>query len=380
METCIEAALGGLDLFPVWLLLGPRQVGKTSLLQRVAKPDRRWIRLDDLATRTLALEDPVFLLNQYPPPLAIDEIQFAPQLLSIIKLWVDEKKLSVGDVWLTGSQNFSVMKGVRESLAGRVAILNLFGLSDREKHIIPSAENIFRSILETSFPLLNGLEDENSRANYLSSYVQTYVERDVVDLGGVTKRREFELFLKMCALRTGQVVEYHSLARDAGISDVTARQWLGLLEDSFLISLVTPYHSNRTKRLIKNPKMYFCDAGLAAYLGGWRLAETLRLSPTAGALYETHIFGQILRMFRAQNREVQFHFWRTKDGQEVDLLVETGGKIYPVEMKLGTPLSRDLLALDRIAEANWQRGQVISPVDLKAQVHPDWTCVKSFEM
>lgn len=372
MEDSLKRQSGGLELFPIWLLLGSRQVGKTSLLKHCAEVNRQFISLDDWAVRSAAIEDPALFLNQLKIPFLIDEIQYAPQLLSGLKLMVDSQSLPAGSIWLTGSQNFTVMSGVRESLSGRVIILNLFGLSDDEKKSGNDIVSCFDSILETSFPKLKNVTDEGARANYLSSYVQTYIEKDVMELSGISKRREFELFVKLCALRTAQVVEYNSLAKDAGISPVTAKEWLSVLESSFLIKLILPYYSNRSKRLIKNPKLHFCDAGLAAYLGGWRSAESLRLSPMAGHFFETHVFSQILKYFSSSNQECQWHFWRTKDGQEIDLLIETKGQIFPVEVKMGHISAGDLLPLAKIREKNWMAGRVVSPVASLVSPHSDW--------
>lgn len=359
LEPLLRTPAEALKLFPVWLLLGPRQVGKSSLLRRCAG-NRRIVDLDDLDVRARANQDPESFLRGLKPPLLIDEIQYAPQLLSPIKRLAD-KHPSPGMVWLTGSQSFAVMEGVTETLAGRVALLNLFGFSDEEKGPgSASPEEYFRRMAESSFPRLRGVKDRPARELYLSSYIQTYVERDVRELLRVEKRREFEVFLKMCALRTAQVVNYDSLARDAGISAVTAKGWLSLLEESFLIKLIPPYHTNRTKRLIKSPKLYFLDMGLAAHLGGWRDPEALRLGPMGGAAFETHVFGDILRRFRHRLREVEFSFWRTRDGQEIDLIVEFAGRCYPVESKLGRPSERELAPLERIADRGWTAGQVAS--------------------
>ena len=200
----------------------------------------------------------------------------------------------------------------------------------------------------------------DARELYLSSYVQTYIERDVRELLRIEKRREFEIFLKMCALRSAQVVNYDDLARDAGISSVTAKNWLSLLEDSFLIKLVPPYHTNRTKRLIKSPKLYFLDMGLCAHLAGWRDPEALRLGPQGGAAFETHVFGEILRRLRHRLQDADIHFWRTRDGQEIDFLVEVAGRCFPIEVKMGRPKPRDLVPLTPISDPNWEQGQVVS--------------------
>ena len=365
-----------LRLFPVWLFLGPRQVGKSSLLKHCSSPDRIYINLDDLNVRLSANEDPELFLSPYlGKPLLIDEIQYAPQLLSVLKRRADENPEKAGLVWLTGSQSFEVMKGVRETLAGRVALLNLYGLSDHEKQNPPqTAETYFEGILETTFPKLFHISDANERSLYLSSYIETFILRDIQELIELKKRREFEIFLKMCALRSGQIIEYESLGRDVGISANTAKQWISVLESSFLIHLVHPYFSNRTKRLIKNPKLYFNDMGIAAYLAGWRESEMLRLGPMGGAALETHVFGNLLRLFKHRAQEVQFHFWRTKDGQEIDLLVETQGKIFPLEIKMGLPKTKTLPQFESVADLHWKKGQVLSllPSSGLKMVASDW--------
>jgi predicted AAA+ superfamily ATPase len=364
-----------LNVFPVWLFLGPRQVGKSSLLKHCSGSDRTYINLDDLNIRLRANEDPEFFLSQYPGPLLIDEIQYAPALLSILKRRADDNPRQAGLVWLTGSQSFEMMRGVRETLAGRIAILNLFGLSNHEKQKTPqNSAEYFAGIVETTFPKLFEVQNEDTRAIYLSSYVETFILRDVQELIEIKKRREFEIFLKICALRTGQIIDYESLGRDAGVSSNTAKQWLNVLESSFLIHLVHPYFSNRTKRLIKSPKLYFNDMGLAAYLAGWRNSEMLRLGPMGGAALETQVFGDLIRLFKHHVQDAQFHFWRTKDGQEIDLLVETKGMIFPLEIKMGTPKLKTLPSLESIAEPNWKDGKVLTllPKSEHVEIAPSW--------
>lgn len=349
-----------LRLFPVWLLLGPRQVGKSSLLRRHAEPERRFVDLDDLATRQRANADPILFGRELEPPLAVDEIQYAPSLLSAVKSIAD-KGAAPGSIWITGSQSFEVMHGVRETLAGRVAILSLHGLTDAEKGVESAAPApYFEALCGSAFPALHGASDEQSRSLYLSSYVATYVERDVRELLGIQKRREFELFLKVCALRTGQLVNYDELGRASGVSAVTAKEWLGLLEDSFVVRLARPYHENRSKRLVKSPKLYFLDAGLAAYLAGWRDPEMARLGPMGGALFETHVFANLLRSFSNRLVDGEIHFFRTKDGSEIDFLVEARGAVQPIEVKMGQPSARELPRLEKIRGANWKPGVVVS--------------------
>ena len=365
-----------LRLFPVWLLLGPRQVGKSSLLDRCAD-GHAYVSLDDLDTRERANRDPVLFVRELRPPFVIDEIQYAPRLLSPIKRLVDAGGLGPGAVRLTGSQNFRMMAGVTETLAGRVAVLNLLGLSDEEKRLPPllPPDDYFRRLIETGFPRLHGVEDRAARDLYLSSYVQTYIERDIRELLRIEKRREFETFVKLCALRTGQVVNYRDLARDANVSPATVKEWLSLLEDGFLVKLLSPCFSNRTRRMTKSPKLYFLDAGLAAWLGGWRGASEARLGPMGGALFETHVLAEILKRFRHRAREAQIHFWRTRDSQEIDFLVESNGRTYPVEVKLGSPRYDRLAPLEKVAGPGWREGQVVSLAapESPVRLRDDWT-------
>jgi len=377
-EEILRHPTEALRLFPVWLFLGPRQVGKSSLLRRCAEPDRQIVNLDDLATRGRAHRDPALFAADLRLPLLVDEIQYAPTLLSAIKRLADRPTTPPGAIWLTGSQSFEVMQGVRESLAGRVAILNLFGLSDEEKGPPPGTpKEAFDRIWSTSFPKLQGVSGPDAVDLYLSSDLQTYIERDVRELLGIQKRREFEIFVRMCALRTGQVLNLVEIARDSGISPNTAKEWISLLEDSFLIRLVHPHHTNRTLRMIKSPKLYFLDAGLAAWLAGWRDPETLRLGPMAGAIYETQVFGELIRHYRHRAREVDITYWRTRDGEEIDFLVEAAGRICPIEVKMGTPDARGLPRLERMSDSRWDVGRVVSllhlaPDSLPATIAAGW--------
>ena len=360
-QPVLSAPAEHLELFPVWLLLGPRQVGKSSLLHKCAA-GHAYVNLDDLDTRERANRDPALFVRELVPPFIIDEIQYAPRLLSPIKQLVDAGGLAAGAIRLTGSQNFQVMEGVTETLAGRVAVLNLFGLSDDEKglHSALPPDAYFKRMLETGLPRLHGVEAGPARDLYLSSYVQTYIERDIRELLRIEKRREFETFVKLCALRTGQVANLQDLARDTGVAPATIKEWLSLLEDSFLVKLLQPYYTNRTRRMTKSPKLYFLDAGLAAWLGGWRSPDEARLGPMGGVLFETHMLSEILKWFSHRGLEAQVFFWRTRDGQEIDFLVEAAGKVSPVEVKLGSPRYDRLAPLEKLAAPHWQPGQVVS--------------------
>lgn len=361
-----------LGLFPVILLIGPRQVGKTSLLKKISGENTQFINFDELEVRARAKSDPILFGKELAPPLFIDEIQYVPEILSTVKVLADKNKRP-GQILLSGSQNFQVMKGVRESLAGRVAILNLFGLTDHEKALkFQNPINYFSSIIQSNFPVLQGRNDEASRRVFLDSYVQTYIEKDVMEILGIIKRREFEIFVRLCALRTGQEINYSEIAKSAGITEPTVKEWMGLLEDSFLIKIVPPFLSNRNKRLIKTPKIFFLDLGLAAFLGGWRDGETLRLGPQGGAFFESHIFSNLYRNFKHSLRGMDIFYWRTKEKKEIDFIIEYNRKLIPLEVKMGTP--SDLIPLKDTGD-EMERGIVVSLAHLGQRpraLNEDW--------
>jgi predicted AAA+ superfamily ATPase len=364
IESYFQVNAGPLRVFPVWLLLGPRQVGKSALLAHCGQSSRTYVNFDDLQSRIRATENPELFIKSLKPPICLDEIQYAPQILSGVKQLVD-KSGEPGMVWMTGSQNFQVMKGVQETLAGRVAIMNLFGFTDIEKQITTqSLSDYYATLLNSDFPKLNlGPLDIATRSLYLSSYLQTYVERDVRELLGIQKRREFEVFLKVCALRTGQMINYEDMARDAQISPMTAKEWLSLLEDSFIVKIVHPWFTNRNKRLVKSPKLYFLDAGLACHLMGWQTREQIQYGPSAGAIFETHIFSNIYRILKHNLKTFDITFFRDKDGHEVDLFIEVGGRIYPVEIKTAMNVpAQSLVDLNKIKGLQFEGcGYVINP-------------------
>ncbi len=370
--------------FGVVLVTGPRQVGKTTLLQHLCGAERRYVTLDDPTLRALALEDPALFLQRFPPPVLIDEIQHAPGLLPHVKMAVDTAR-QPGAFWLTGSQQFQVMRGVTESLAGRVAMVQLLGFSSREATgrpsqldpFLPTAERIaermataaptelhgvFEHIWKGSFPALAAgpVRDHNL---FYSSYLQTYLQRDVRDLAQVGSQESFLRFLKATAARTAQLLNLSDLARDVGIAVSTASSWLSILEASFQVALLRPFHSNLTSRLIKAPKLYFLDTGLAAHLTEWTSPETLATGAMAGAMLETHVFVEILKSYWHRLQSPQLYFYRDKDGKEVDFLFVKDGALHPVEVKLGASPRRDWVrhfaALERFKERLGE-GAVIS--------------------
>ena len=329
---------------------------------------RTFVSLDDLDLRRLARDDPRLFLSQYRPPVVIDEIQDAPDLLSYIKGAVDEPRTrgknveATGMFWLTSSQQFALIKGVRESLAGRVAFLNLLGMDPAEalgagakgriRHFFQRApdelasrtpksnpQHIFQRILSGSMPAVVAAGRSDTiefRRRFYSSYVQTYLERDVASLDGVRNLREFEVFLRLLAARAGGLINYTELAKEVGVSANTIRDWTHILERSFHIVVVPPWYRSYSKRLVKTPKIYFLDSGLHAYLTGWENPETALKGPLAGPMLENWVVGLLVRSFWHRGFDKHLHFWRTTTGQEIDIWSENEGKITAAEIKLAS--------------------------------------------
>jgi hypothetical protein len=338
----------------VLLLTGPRQVGKTTLLEHLAGVERRRVSLDDPAMRAAAREDPGLLLQRFPPPLLIDEVQCAPGLLPHIKMAADRLK-KPGLFWLTGSQQFHLMEGVSETLAGRVAIMSMLGLSEAEarrqgpgtRPFLPTRAELarraasstplplgtlYRHVWRGWFPALVSGRIKD-RDLFYSSYVQTYLQRDVKDLASVGDEAAFLRFVRACAARTAQLLNLSELARDADININTAKRWLSILETSFQVLLLQPFHHNLTKRLTKSPKLYFLDTGLCAYLTQWSSPETLEAGAMSGAVFETFVIAEIVKSWWNQGLFPQMHFYRDGEGREVDLLLIRDRTIYPIEIK-----------------------------------------------
>lgn len=364
--------------FPVILVTGARQVGKTTLLQhlsaRTPRLKRQYVSMDEFEIRALAKNDPALFLEQYPPPLIIDEIQYAPQLLPYIKAMVDKRR-RMGEYWLTGSQQFHLMKHVSESLAGRVGIANLFGLSLAEENEqsrakepwIPSGMNkktlkpfslleIFKTIIRGSFPRMIQRNAPSLDAFY-GSYVQTYIDRDLRDLVKVSSLSSFEKFVRVCAARTATMLNLSDLARDSDITVNTAKEWLSMLEASRQVFLLLPYYKNITKRLIKAPKMYFLDTGLASYLTGWRDPVIAAKGAFAGQLFETFVVAEIIKSYAHRGKEPRLFYFRTKEKTEVDILIEKNGTLFPVEIKLAARVQADdLKGMDELIKTSARIG------------------------
>lgn len=356
LETFLKNAAGQ---FPVLLVTGPRQVGKTTILKHLSKDERTYVTLDDPILATMAREEPALFLQRFKPPVLIDEIQYAPELLPYLKMAVDQERKK-GMFWLTGSQQFQLMQGVTESLAGRVGIVNLLGLSAKEMQshatdavpFLPTQEqlqarlnqspdltltDVYSMIWRGSFPAM-ALDKEADRDFFYSSYIQTYLQRDVRDLANVGDESAFLKFLRSAAARTGQLVNMSDMARDASVAVPTAKRWLSILETSGIIHLLEPYHSNTTKRLVKAPKLYFLDTGLCAYLTEWTSPETLEAGAMSGAMLETYIFTEILKSYWHNGKRAPLYYYRDRDKKEIDLLIVQDNTIYPLEFKkTGSP-------------------------------------------
>lgn len=340
--------------FKVLLLTGARQVGKTTLLKHMAQGSgRTYVTLDDLAVRSLALSDPALFLQRYTPPLLIDEIQYAPQLLSYIKMYADTKAQN-GDIWLTGSQRLPLMQGVTESLAGRVGIIDLQGLSANEINgtdntdlFLPEVEllfnrmnhakkqslkEIYKLIWQGSMPAMyNG--GEQDWQSYYASYVQTFLQRDIMKLLQINDEMVFFRFLCAAAGQTGKMINYAELAKAAEISAPTAKQWIKTLEAAGIIYLLQPFMPSGAKYIVKAPKLYFFDTGLAAYLTRWLNADALEAGAASGEFFETWVVTEIYKNYANKGIVPPLYYLRNFNGKEIELIIWQNGTAYPVAIK-----------------------------------------------
>lgn len=384
------------------LLIGPRQVGKTTMLEHLMeKTERQKVTLDDVESRRLAKSDPALFLEMHPAPVLIDEVQYAPELFSYIKISVDNGA-APGSYWLTGSQAFQLMEIAQESLAGRAAIIHMSALSQSELYgdsitdplsLNISAINKRREHLTRCSPtemferIWNGGMPGHRSGRYrdrdvfYSSYIQTYINRDVTDMIPGVDKLLFADFIRAAACRVGQMLNVHDIAQDVGVSDDTAKRWLQVLEKSEVIFYLRPYSNNLLKRTVKTPKMYFFDTGLAAYLTKYSSPEILMNGAINGAILENYTVAEIRKTWQNSAKECLIHYYRDKDTNEIDMVIETDGELHPMEIKKstnpGTELASAFAILDkgsvpRGAGAILCLREELSAIDRNTFILPIW--------
>ena len=387
--------------YPVVLVTGPRQVGKTTMLQKLMEgTDRNYVSLDDLNERNLAKTDPEMFLQLHKPPILIDEVQYAPELFVYIKIHVD-KYHNAGDFWLTGSQVFKLMSGIQESLAGRVAVLSLTSLSQaeicggemqpftldieelsarRKERTKADTGVIFDRIFRGPMPAIVSEKNSNSQIFY-SSYLTTYIERDVRELSDAIDSLKFLHFITAVAARCGQILNIAEIARDADINQKQAKNWLGVLETLGLIFYLHPYSNNMLKRLVKTPKLYFYDTGLVCYLTKWSSAETLQSGAMNGAILENYVVAEIRKTYLNCGKDPYMYYYRDKDAREIDIILEHDGVLNPIEIKKTANPGSELIKVFKLIDkssAKRSKGAVVcmkpelSAIDRENYIVPVW--------
>ena len=353
------------------LLIGPRQVGKTTMLEHLMEgTDRQKVTLDDSENRRLAKTDPALFLELHPTPVLIDEVQYAPELFSYIKIAVDNGA-APGSYWLTGSQAFQVMEFAQESLAGRTAIIHMSALSqselygdgttsplslaldklnERKKHLAScNPIEMFERIWNGGMPGHRSGRYKD-RDVFYSSYIQSYINRDVSDMIPGVDKLLFADFIRAAACRTGQMLNVHDIALDVGVSDDTAKRWLQILEKSEAIFYLRPYSNNLLKRTVKTPKLYFFDTGLVAYLTKYSSPEILMNGAINGAILENYTVLEIRKTWLNSAKECLLHYYRDKDTNEIDMVIEVDGKLHPLEIKKSTNPGTELASAFKVLE------------------------------
>ena len=377
--------------FPAVVLTGPRQSGKTTLLKHLFGKGAGYVSLEPPDVRASAAADPRGFLEINPPPVIFDEVQYAPDLMPYIKERIDARRGVHGQYFLTGSQNLLLTEGITESLAGRAAMLRLPPLSEREvsgeaNRLLPwearpryrdpgsSLPDLWKGFLRGYYPELVANPDRDLSL-WHSSYIQTYLERDVRSLRQVGDLTSFQSFLRALAARTGQLLNITDIARDLGVAVNTAKAWLSVLEATFQVFILRPYYANVGKRLVKTPKVYFTDTGTLCHLSGLKDPGHAAAGPLGGAIFETAVLMEIVKTFAGRGESAQVFFWRTSAGMEVDFVVETGGQLIPIEAKLSsTPLPAMAAGIQAFRSDFAQkagRGLVVHPGNVRTSLAPD---------
>jgi predicted AAA+ superfamily ATPase len=381
--------------FPAVMLTGPRQSGKTTLLQRMFAASHQYVSLEPPDVRAAATADPRGFLDLYSPPVILDEVQYAPGLLSYVKERIDAHRSQAGQYLLTGSQNLLLMARVSESLAGRAAVLHLLPLSQRElagqctrplpweapgrqRSAAAPLRHLWPSLLRGGYPEL-AAEPKRDAALWHAGYVQTYLERDVRSLRQVGDLTLFQAFLRALAARSGQLLNLTELGRDLGVAVNTARAWLSVLEATFQVRIVRPYFVNVGKRLVKTPKVYFTDVGTLCFLSGLRDPAHAAAGPLGGAIFETAALAELVKAHLGRGLEPDLYFWRTSVGTEVDFVVDTGTALVPIEVKLSaTPrplMAAGITAFRAAAGAKAAPGYVIHLGEVRLPLAPQVTAI-----
>ncbi len=364
--------------YPAILITGPRQVGKTTMLQKLMEgTGRTYVSLDDFNNRGLAKSDPAMFFQIFKTPIFIDEVQYAPELFTYIKIMIDQNH-QAGEFWLTGSQVFKMMQGVQESMAGRVAVLHLASLSqneiynstanqpfivdlavlgERQKNVkTVTTPEIFQRIFDGGMPAIVSGKYKDSNVFYMS-YLTTYLDRDVRELSGTIDSLKFTKFLTAVACRVSQIVNYADIARDSEINQITVKSWMSILEILGIIFYLQPYANNTLKRTIKTPKLYFYDSGLCAYLTKWSSPATLESGAMNGAIFENFVVSEIMKSYQNAAKTPFIYYYRDKDMKEIDLIIEADGKLSPVEIKkTATPATQLTNVFKILQRADLERG------------------------
>ncbi len=372
--------------FPAVFLTGPRQSGKTTLLKTLFGDHYQYISVEFPDLRNAAIMDPRGFLEQYHPPVIIDEIQHAPDLLYYIKGRIDDHRHQSGQFILTGSQNLLLADSITESLAGRVAVLELLPLSKREEEGVPQAPlvwerrgshhskkgvgygDLWRKFLRGGYPELV-VDADQDISLWHSSYIQTYLERDVRSIRQVGDLTQFQSFLTMLASRSGQLLNLTDVSRDLGVAVNTIKSWLSILEATYQVTVLRPYHANIGKRLVKTPKVYYSDVGTLCHLVGLKDPDHAAAGPMGGVIFETAVLSEIERTLTHQGIRPEIYFWRTSDGLEVDFLVKTDLSFVPIEVKLSTTpnpsMATSIKTLQNDLKDALRPGYVIHPGDIR---------------